>query len=138
MANSLYGKYRQKVLEGSVGWLNDTIKVLLVDTDSYNPQINADEFLSDIPAGARIATSNALTGKTTTLGVADADDTVFPAGYQMPAPTSEALVFFKDTGSPATSPLIAYIDTTTGLPITPNGADINLAFNDGPNRIFSI
>ena len=33
-------------------------------------------------------------------------------------------MIYKDTGSEATSPLIAYIDTATGLPITPNGGDI--------------
>lgn len=35
-----------------------------------------------------------------------------------------AIVIVKDTGTEATSPLIAYIDTATGLPIAPNGGDI--------------
>lgn len=138
MANALYGKGREKFLEGGISWTGDTIKAVLIDTDSYVVSIDTDEFLSVIPAGARVATSDALAGKTATLGVADANDFVFPTGYAMPAPVSEALVIYKDTGSAATSPLIAYIDTTTGLPITPNGADINVAVNDGPNKLFKL
>ena len=33
------------------------------------------------------------------------------------------IVIYKDTGTEATSPLLAMIDTATGLPITPNGGD---------------
>lgn len=138
MANSLYGKGREKFLTGDIDWTSDTIKALLVDTDNYTVSIDADEFLADVPAGGRVATSDALAGKTADLGVADADDFVFPSGYTMPAPVSEAIVIYKDTGSDATSPLIAYIDTTTGLPITPNGADINVAVNAGVNKLFRL
>ena len=38
-------------------------------------------------------------------------------------------MIWKDTGSEATSPLIAYFDTVTGLPVTPNGGNINLTFD---------
>jgi hypothetical protein len=41
----------------------------------------------------------------------------------------EALVIYKDTGSSATSPLIAYIDTGTNLPASPNGGDITIQYN---------
>ena len=36
----------------------------------------------------------------------------------------ESVNLIKDTGTPGTSPLIAYYDTATGLPVTPNGGDI--------------
>jgi hypothetical protein len=36
--------------------------------------IDVDEFLDDIPSGARVATSDALASKTNTLGVLDAGD----------------------------------------------------------------
>jgi hypothetical protein len=51
---------------------------------------------------------------------------------------SEALVIYKDTGSAATSPLIAYIDTATGLPVTPNGADVTVTWDNGSNKIFKL
>lgn len=134
MANSLYGKARQKFLEGSIAWLTDTIKVMLVDTADYTVAIDTDEFLSDVPSGAREETSSALSGKTSTLGVADADDPNFAttAGDQC-----EAIVIYKDTGSAATSPLIAYFDTATGLPTTLGGA-ITIRWDSGANKIFKL
>ena len=62
-----------------------------------------------------------LTAKATTGGAADAADCTFTA---VSGATINAIVICKDTGTEATSPLIAYIDTATGLPITPNGGDI--------------
>jgi hypothetical protein len=34
--------------------------------------------------------------------------------------------------------LIAYIDTATGLPVTPNGQNITVSFDNGSNRIFKL
>jgi hypothetical protein len=47
-------------------------------------------------------------------------------------------VIYKDTGTAATSPLIAYIDTATGLPVTPNGGDITVTWDNGSNKIFKL
>jgi uncharacterized protein YigE (DUF2233 family) len=39
-------------------------------------------------------------------------------------------VIYIDTGTAGTSPLVAYIDTgVTGLPVTPNGGNINVTWN---------
>ena len=44
--------------------------------------------------------------------------------------TVEAIVLFVDTGNVATDALIAYIDSaSSGLPVTPNGGDIVVAWN---------
>ena len=32
MANALYGKGRQKFLEGNINWLEDTVRAALIDT----------------------------------------------------------------------------------------------------------
>lgn len=135
MANALYGKGREKFLSGGINWLSDNIKLVLVDTDSYTVSIDVHEFLSSIPSGARIATSANLTNKSATLGVADADDTVFLA---VTGNTSEAIVIYKDTGNVSTSPLIAYIDTVNGLPVIPNGGNISITFDNGANKIFKL
>ena len=135
MTNALYGKGRQHFLDGDVDWTADTIKAVLIDAADYTVAIDTHEFLSDIPSGARVATSAALTGKTSALGVADAADVSFPA---VVGDQSEALVLFKDTGSAATSILIAYIDTATGLPATPNGGNINVTWDNGANKIFKL
>lgn len=135
MANALYDKGREAFLKADIDWLVDDIKVVLVDTGLYTVDIAAHDFLADIAVGARVATSGNLGSKTATAGVADAADVVFPT---VTGNTVEALVIYKDTGDPATSPLIAYIDTATGLPVTPNGGDINITWDSGVNKIFKL
>ena len=134
MANTLYDKGRQRFLEGQFNWLTDTLKVLLVDTGAYTPNFGTHEFLSDIPTRARGGTSpgGVLTSKTPP---GDAADITFSS---VSGPSIEALVIYKDTGTESTSPLIAYIDTATGLPITPNGGDIIVTWDNGANKIFKL
>jgi hypothetical protein len=133
MANALYSLGKKKLLDADIDLLVDNIKVVLVNTASYTANLATDEFLAIIPEGMRVATSANLGTKTTTLGVFDAADFTFSS---VTGAQSEALVVYKDTADPATSPLIAYIDTATGLPITPNSNDINIHFN--ASGIFAI
>lgn len=136
MANALFDTGRSSFLDADIDWSVDNIKVVLVDHGVDTPVPGTDQFLSDIAGGARIATSANLGGKTSTAGVADANDTLFTAP---PAGTScESLVIYQDTGVAATSRLIAFIDTATGLPVTTNGADINVTWDNGANRIFKL
>lgn len=135
MANALFDKARQRFLEGQFNWNTDTIKAVLVDTGTYSPNLSAHEFLSDVSTGARIAVSGAFTGKTTAGGAADANDITFTS---VTGASIEAIMLYKDTGTDATSPLIAYIDTATGLPITPNGGDIIVTWDNGANKIFRL
>jgi hypothetical protein len=137
MANALFDKGRESFLgqNPAIDWDTDNIKVVLVDHGSDTPLPTSDQFLSDIGAGARIATSGNLAGKTVTAGVADADDIVLPS---VSGATVESIVIYKDTGVAATSPLIAFIDTATGLPLTPNGADVTIQWDSGANRIFKL
>jgi len=135
MANALYDKGREGFLDGSIDWDTDTIKCVLVDTADYTVDLAAHDNLDDIPAGARVATSDALTGKTVAAGVADADDVTFSAVTGDP---SEALVIYKDTGTASTSRLIAYVDDATGLPVTPNGGDITIQWDSAASKIFKL
>lgn len=135
MANNLYTKARQGFLSGDISWTSHTIRAVLVDSAQYTVNIASHQYLSDIPAGARVATSSALTGKTATDGYAGADSTTLPA---VTGASAEAIVLYKDTGSAATSNLIAYIDTNPGLPIVPNGGDVNLYWATTGNKIFRI
>ena len=135
MANALYDKGREGFLGGDISWDDDNIKVVLVDGDDYTVNLATHTFLSDIPVEGRVATSGALTGKTITAGIADANDVTIPTvtGDQF-----EIIVLYKDTGSAATSRLIAYIDTATGLPFTPSGGDIMIKWSDDTNKIFKL
>src|SRR3954462_2542920 len=135
MANALYDKGRQAFLEGGIAWLTDNIKAVLVDSAAYTPNLATHQYLSDIAAGARIATSANLTSKTSTAGVADANDAIFTAAS---GAQSEYVVLYKDTGTATTSALILFMDTLTGLPVTPNGGDITVVFDNGANKIFKL
>lgn len=135
MANALYDKGREAFLDGLIAWSSHNIKCVLVDTGAYTANLATDTFLSDVPALARIATSGNLASKTVTAGVADAANVTFTA---VTGVSCEALVIYRDTGVVGTSRLIARIDTATGLPATPDGSDIAVAWDDGANRIFKL
>ena len=135
MANTLYDAARKRFLEAQINWMTDTVKVILVDTGAYTPQTSVHQYLSDIPTSARIAGPVTLTAKSTTGGAADAADITFTA---VSGASIEAIIIYVDSGTEATSPLIAFIDTATGLPITPNGGDIIVTWDNGTNKIFKV
>ena len=134
MANVLYDPGRDAFLNGDIDFTNDTIRVYLVDTADYAFSASH-QYLSQVAAAGRVANA-VLAGKTTSAGVADASDTVLSS---VSGDQCEALILVKDTGSDATSLLIGYIDTAAaGLPVTPNGGDITITWDNGANKIFKL
>lgn len=128
MANALYPKFKEGLISGgsNLNLSSGTVKAVLVDTASYTYS-TSHQFLSDIPSGMRVAITAALSSKTVTGGVFDAADLPWSA---VTGAQSEAIVLFVDTGTASTSPLIGYLDTGVGgLPVTPNGGDINITWN---------
>lgn len=135
MANALYDAGRQGFLDGSIDWDTDDIRAILIDVADYTVNLGTHDNLDDVAVAARVATSSALSGKTVTAGVADAADVTFSTVTGDPC---EAIVIYKHTGVESTSRLIAYIDTATGLPVTPNGGNITVAWDNGANKIFKL
>ncbi len=132
MANALYVAYRNGVL-GSyatpVDLDSDTIKIVLTDHGTDTPNTTTDDFYNDISTGTVGSMSSALTSKTigsVAAGVFDADNVTFTA---VSGNSAESVNLLKDTGVGSSSPLIAYWDTGTGLPVTPNGGDITVTWN---------
>lgn len=127
MANAFYPKYKEtchEVVIGSTTAPSGTLTAALVDTGVYTYSA-AHEFLSDI--SGRVGTDVAGANVTFVDGLIDLDDLTFTG---VTGNTVEAVIFYIDTGSAATSPLVAYFDTgITGFPFTPNGGDLNLAVN---------
>lgn len=131
MANKLYPKFKQALLGAGVNLVTGTIKAQLIDSSAY-AYADAHQFLSSVPVGARYGTPATLVNKTVVNGVFDADDALFtsvPAGATGTTDKEEAIVLFRDTGDPTTSELILFIDTATGLPVTPNGGNIVVAWD---------
>lgn len=134
MANALYTKGKQRLLEGYVNLHANTINASLIDTGIYTVNLATHDFRADIPNNAVIATV-ALGSKTVTDGVFNAANAVFST---VSGNTVEAIVLWHDSSFQANSALIAYIDTATGLPVTPNGGDITVAWDTGTNKIFKL
>lgn len=126
MANAIYPLYKQSILDSDANSdLNDgTVKVALVDTGTYTYSA-AHQFLSDL--SGVVGTAQTIATTTVTNGLFDGADVTFTA---VSGATVEALVIYIDTGVAGTSRLVSYHDTgVTGLPVTPNGGNINIAWN---------
>lgn len=140
MANQFYNSFRNNLLALGTDQIdfNDgatSIKAALIDTGTYTYNA-AHDFFNDITGV--VGTPQAIGSKTVgTLGVGifDGADVTFTA---VSGASVEAILLYKDTGSAATSPLIGLIDTAaSGLPVTPNGGDISIVW-DNTNGILKI
>jgi len=128
MANIVYPKYKEALISGStnISLSSGDVKAVLVDLAEYTYNA-AHDFLDDVPSEARVAISPNLGSKVVTNGVFDTADVTFSS---VTGAESEAVILYIDTGTAGTSRLVAYFDTgVTGLPVTPNGGDIELVVN---------
>jgi len=133
MANALYPKFKEQLLSGAVNMLTATVKCMLIKNGyTYS---TSHQYVSDISTYDN-GRSSALTGKTVTNGVFDADDVSLAATA---AVETIGIVLYIDSGDDATSLLVAYIDSATGLPFTPAaGGQVNIVWDNGAYRIFAL
>lgn len=138
MANAIYPKWKEALLQNSAdsdldGSGTTGVYALLIDTGTYTYNA-AHDFYNDLSG---IVGSEVEIGatKSYTDGVFDGGDITFSA---VSGATVEAIVIFrKNAGANTTWRLVAYIDTSvTGLPVTPNGGDITVAWH--ATGIFSL
>lgn len=136
MASGLFANAKELGLTTGMNLSSGQVDIVVIDTNILDPDLATDQFYSDI-SSAVIDSPVTLTSKTVTGGVFDAADPTFSS---LTAGTYEALVIFVNTGTPATSPLIAKLtsDTVSGLPITADGTDATVSFSDGANKIFKL
>jgi hypothetical protein len=130
MANAIYPKYKEALLNASAnsaltGSGATGLFVALVDTGTYTYSA-AHQFYSDL--SGIVGTDQEVGSVTLTGGVVDGADVTFPS---VSGASAEALVFYrKNAGANTTWLLVAYLDTSqTGLPVTPNGGDIDVTWN---------
>lgn len=130
MANAMYNKYKEALLNASAdsaltGSGSTGLYVALVDTGTYTFSA-AHQFYSSL--SGIVGTDQEITSVTLVSGLIDGNDVTFTA---VSGATVEALVLYrKNAGANTTWRLIAYIDTSvTGLPVTPNGGNIAIAWN---------
>lgn len=128
MASALYNSYKEDLLDSSAPNLSsDTIRAIFVESGySFNA---AHDFFDDLTntqgdGGTARANGEALGSKTITNGTFDAADTVFAS---VTGTNINAIVLYQDTGSDATSDLIAYIDGIGTL--SPSAAQITIQWD---------
>lgn len=130
MASALYPKWKEAVVQGTAGTaLNGTgttgVYAALVDTGVYTYN-TAHQFYSDLTGIVGTDQEIGAT-KTYTNGLFDGADVTFPS---VSGASAEAVVLYvKNAGANTTWRLVAYIDSATGLPVTPNGGNITITWN---------
>jgi hypothetical protein len=136
MANSFYATGRDAFLNGQIDYLNDTIKMVLVN-DGYQLSITTDQYLSELLPFIS-ALPQTLTSKTLSNGIAGCDDVLFPAVAA--GQTVAYVIVYKDTGSVYSSQLILCLDTDSAnfLPADTNNEDWNVYINlsNNVNKLF--
>lgn len=131
MANALYPTFLGALGRGEIDLESDTLQIILVDTDDYTYD-DAHDTLSDVPAGARVATGTLSSVTWSADGTLDAADPTLSA---VTGDVSEAFIIYDQTADQ----LIAYIDTdgaSSAISFTPNGGDLTVELN--ANGIFSL
>lgn len=143
MADALHDPGREGFLDGTVSYLTPTIKMALVRGYTF---VASHKFVSDLvtAGGTLVSTSAALATKTATAGVANATSPVTFTSVPTGAACTSLIIFQSsaigggaDVATTAQR-LIAYIDSATGLPVTPNGANITYAIDAGANKLFKL
>lgn len=154
MANFVYDAYRNAVVGktsdysyntaviGSGGTLFSATVFPFFSDDATVAAVSTSVFdsvyaTSENPAYASRTYLASVTEGTVATGVIDAADFTFTSTWAVvtslpsgsPGASLESLILAKFTTSAAASPLLCRFDTATGLPLTPNNADVTVVWN---------
>jgi len=128
MSNALYNTFKEGLLDKLFDLNTDTIKASLVDAADYTFSAAHDEYSGgarDVALAAIVAESAALGTPTIASGVFDTADFTWST---VSGDVSEDIILWDDTLT--NDRLIAFYDTgITGMPVTPNGGNINVTVN---------
>ena len=134
MANAVYNVLKTALVTGDINLATDTLKVILV-TATYVPNIDTHQFYpavtNEIPTGGGytlggvvLAGVAVLTDLPNDRAALDANDVTWVASTITAA---RGAIIYKDTGVPATSKLITYIDFVTDK--SSSGGDFTIAWD---------
>lgn len=133
MASVIYNSAKRDLINGTIDLDSNTIKVALV-TSSYSPDIDAHDNYDDLTnevangngyttGGETLANASVTADNTNDRAVFDAEDVTWSTATI----TARGAVIYKDTGTPSTSRLIAYIDF--GSDKTSTAGDFTIAWS---------
>ena len=135
-----YNSFKKLALDGSIDFVNDTIKVALL-TNAYTPNIDNDEYWDDVSThevsgtgytagGQALSSKTTVKNTTSDEGVYDGADVTWAASTI----TARYGVIYKSTGTASTSALVCYIDFDVDK--TTSASDFVIAW--GASGIFDI
>lgn len=125
--NTLYPSILQPILDGDMRWGSPSVfaRAILIAAGGYT-YAPEHRFLSAVPAVAVVGYALALTGRAAVGAHANSNRLVW---YGVSGAPVDAVVLYNDSGlARAETPLIAYLDDVDGLPVTPTGRDLELAW----------
>jgi hypothetical protein len=141
MANAYFTPAVEGFIAGEIDLDTAVIKAAFVRSYTFSA---AHKFVSDVTTAGGVlnGTSAALTTKTVTGGVFDADDTTVSTTANA---TNHGILLFQSSavtggGDVASSAqrVIAYYDTGTGLPIQPGTGSTPITWDNGTNKILKV
>ena len=143
MANALFNAAKADFLTAALNLSSVNLAVALIDHGTTTPSVSTHDFMDDLRSAVVYDSVNNdnvapgtdyLAGKTTTNGTFDANDITLQS---VSGSTAESIVIYEDdAGGDAASRLVVFIDTATGLAVTPNGGDISITWD--ASGIFSL
>jgi len=137
MANFIYKKTKQSIMNGEINFSANLFKVLIIDKTYYTPNQDTDQYVSDIPANAIKKRSSQLENVTNSLGTIDAQNLSIP-DYDGSA--FNAIVLYVAGNSDSSSKLVFFIDTSDGLPFAGSNTNtpLTLLWSNSNEKIISI
>lgn len=136
MANFVYKKAKQNILNGKIDFSTKTFRVLFTN-NIYIADENSDEFVSQINSSSIVLRSSSVQGITNIDGTIDAQDLTIT----IPANTAfSSIVFYQVGTSDADSRLLFYVDSAEGLPFSGTLEETNIIvnWNNLPEKILSL
>ena len=126
MANAIYPKAKKRFMAADIDLTTVAVYAALINVSGSGTLYAysaTHASLADVPSGAIIATSPALTGKLLNDDASfNSDDPTF---FAVAGQSIEALILYADDGT--STYLIMYQDSgVTGLPLTPDGSDVQV------------
>lgn len=136
MANGLFDAAKQDFLSAGLDLTGVDLAVALIDHGTTTPSLSTHDFMDDLRSAVvydSVDNDNVAPGtdylasKSVTDGTFDANDITLQS---VSGSTAESIVIYEDDGGGDTaSRLVVFIDTATGLAVTPNGGDISITWD---------
>lgn len=139
MANGFYQHGVKHFARGNILWLasaGSNVKTYLVDTADYTVDLATHEFrdATGLATGIEETSANMTLVDAAADGIVDASDVTFTGTA---GDTCEGILVARDSGAAATSQLLFWWDSASGLPVT-LGGDVTVQWDNTTNKIAKI